>query len=415
MLTTSPARRLLPARQRQRSASESARDDTQFWHADTSEKQKWDRLRWIEWWRSQGWSWNGHCWDHRGAAGHTHPAPAMNDARANRGRSVAIEDRARQRAYKDARRSANRKVWFFGHAVIFAGVCFFLLVVAGFFPALVVALSWGIGLSAHGFFWVVAPELRNRWVEGEVSSRVQSSVTTQRRALEGKHSRSIEELAASVAHEIRNPITAAKSLVQQIGEDPTSQENVEYSKIAVEELDRVEKAISHLLRYAREEEVRLSPTLVVDVVDSAMENLRERLERGRISVHRNVDSSVGFDADADKLRRVLINLVGNAIDAFADSDFPNPTIDIAAGMNLAGNEAWIRVRDNGAGIDSDELTKIFNPFHTSKESGTGLGLAITKKIVESHGGRIEVKSELGVGTEFVMTFPKYAGEAPRSG
>jgi len=95
--------------------------------------------------------------------------------------------------------------------------------------------------------------------------------------LRGEHARNLEELSASIAHEIRNPITAAKSLVQQLGEDPGSAENVEYANIALQELDRVEKSISHLLRYAREEEMNPRPMKLADAIESALETVRERL------------------------------------------------------------------------------------------------------------------------------------------
>lgn len=324
------------------------------------------------------------------------------------------DDDAELRALKAARKKANRRIFFLGHLVLWLGVSAFLLVVAGFFPALVVALAWGVFLSAHGFFFVIAPELRRTWVDREVRQRVHSSVTTERRALEGKHSRSIEELAASVAHEVRNPVTAAKSLVQQIGEDPGGEETAEYARIAVEELDRVEQALSHLLRYAREEPLRLAPTHLADVIDSALETLKDRVDRSAVRVTHHVDSGVVLDADADKLRRVVINLIGNAIDAFEESEFPNATVDIEAGEDLAGQHVWLKVRDNGPGMEAAETSKVFNPFYTTKKQGTGLGLAITKKLVEAHGGTIEISSDLGSGTELVMTFPKYTGSAPGS-
>ena len=81
-------------------------------------------------------------------------------------------------------------------------------------------------------------------------------VSRNRRELEDRHARNLEHLSASIAHEIRNPITAAKSLLQQMGEDPHSHENVEYAHVALQELERVERSISHLLRYARDEELR---------------------------------------------------------------------------------------------------------------------------------------------------------------
>ena len=89
-----------------------------------------------------------------------------------------------------------------------------------------------------------------------------------------------------------------------------------------------------------------------------------------------------------------------------ESGTPNPILRISSGHNLAGTELWLRVKDNGPGIPSDRLAKVFSPFHTSKQDGTGLGLAITKKSVEAHGGTIEVLSEEYDGTEFVLTFPK---------
>ncbi len=76
------------------------------------------------------------------------------------------------------------------------------------------------------------------------------------------------------------------------------------------------------------------------------------------------------------------------------------------GENLAGTEVWVRIADNGLGIDADVRDRIFDPFFTSRDKGTGLGLALCRKIVDNHGGTIEVDSEIGEGTEFVLTFPK---------
>jgi signal transduction histidine kinase len=118
--------------------------------------------------------------------------------------------------------------------------------------------------------------------------------------------------------------------------------------------------------------------------------------------------------DAEKLRRVLINLTGNALDALEQAGTPSPCIQVISGEDLAGREVWLRVRDNGPGIEPEALARIFSPFYTSKASGTGLGLAISKKLVDAHGGSIEVKSTPGQGTEFLLTFPKHAaaGRAP---
>ena len=306
-----------------------------------------------------------------------------------------------------ARRAAGMRVAFIGHALIWGAVCLLLLVVAGFFPALVVALAWGIGLLAHGFFGVLAPVLHARWVTAEVGRRVQASVTHERRSSEGRHARALEALSASVAHEIRNPITAAKSLVQQIAESPQAPENAEYAKVAVAELDRVERSVSHLLRYAREEPIDLAEVQIEEVVDQALEGLSARLKRASVKIEREASGDGWLQADRDKLRRIIVNLVTNALDALEESGFPDPTVRIASGNNLSGDAIWLSVSDNGPGIEQERLGKIFDPFHTSKATGTGLGLAIAKKLVEAHGGSLEAKSKLGSGSEFVLTLPRH--------
>ena len=84
----------------------------------------------------------------------------------------------------------------------------------------------------------------------------------------------------------------------------------------------------------------------------------------------------------------------------------DPQVRVSMGENLAGNEIWVRIADNGLGIDEAVVDQIFDPFFTSREEGTGLGLAMCRKIVDNHGGSIEVETELGDGTEFILVFPK---------
>jgi signal transduction histidine kinase len=316
-------------------------------------------------------------------------------------------------AYAEAQKLANQKVRFFRHFVVWGATITFFLLVAGFKAALIIGLGWGIGLASHAYGSVIAPALRRKWIDEEVSNRVGTKVLSERRAIEGRHARSLEELSASIAHEIRNPITAAKSLVQQMGEDPASTENVEYARVALEELDRVERSISHLLRFARDEDVHMQDMQVQDVIDSALETFRDRLQKLGVEVKRELDGAGVMKGDPEKMRRVIINLVGNALDALEEAKTPSPRVEIQAGENLARTEVWVRVRDNGPGIDPVKIGKIWNPFYTSKSNGTGLGLAISRKLVEAHGGTIEVRTQQGLGTEFTIVLPKAASTEKR--
>ena len=278
-----------------------------------------------------------------------------------------------EKAYRAAVAAANQRIGFMVHGVAFAATLIFLLFVGGFRVATIVALAWGIGLACHWFVAIAAPRVRKRIVETEVSERLMRDVPQARRALETQQAKRVEELSASIAHEIRNPITAAKSLVQQMGEDPSSGDNVEYAGVALQELERVERSISHLLRFAREEDIEIREIEMRDVIESAIETFRDRLGKTGVTVELETESSGAMRGDAEKLRRVVINLLGNALDAFDEGSTEAPSISIQAGENLAGTEVWVRIKDNGPGMDPERLAKIFSPFYTSKDTGTGLG------------------------------------------
>ncbi len=309
------------------------------------------------------------------------------------------------RAYRLAQKLADRKVALSRQALRAALITVPLLIFVPFIGALAL-IYFGVGIGRRAFRLLYEPRLREKFLQEEVQRRVHTRVSSERRHLESEHHRSLEQLSASIAHEIRNPITAAKSLVQQIEEDPNGPDQVEYARVAVAELERVEKSISHLLRFAREEETQMGEVILEDVLESAIETFRDRAARGGIKLIRKYDTEGRLDGDAEQLRRVAINLIGNAIDALEESRVDQPEVRVSMGENLAGSEVWIRVADNGLGIAEDVRGRIFDPFYTSRAEGTGLGLALCRKIVDNHGGSIEVETTSGDGTEFILVFPK---------
>ncbi len=310
-----------------------------------------------------------------------------------------------ERAYRKARRAAEERAEIYLESGKAGAVVLVLLLILPFLgvPALI---WWGFVHGRRLFKVMVEPGLRERLVEDEVTRHVHSSVGKERVELADEHSRSLEVLSASIAHEIRNPITAAKSLLQQISEVPEAPDNPEYAQVALAELERVERSISHLLRFSREEDLRMSRIRMADVLDSALETFRERAEREGIEIRREFDSDGVMLGDSEKLRRVVINLVANGMDAVTDAGIPSPRLDISMGENLAGTVVWVRIRDNGLGIAPEKQAQLFTPFVTGKSNGTGLGLAITKKLVEAHAGSIEVSNGGDPGAEFLLSFPK---------
>jgi signal transduction histidine kinase len=188
-----------------------------------------------------------------------------------------------------------------------------------------------------------------------------------------------------------------------MGEDPTSVENVEYAKVALDELARVERSVSHLLKYAKEEDYNFDNVNLAAVLDASLTQMRAKLESKSVAVSRNYLGGPTVRADADKLRQVFSNVIDNAIDAM-ETATGERRLELAIRLDGAGS-AIVRIRDNGCGISADKLAKIFNPFYTSKENGTGLGMAVAKKIIEAHRGAIDVASQVGGGTEFVISIP----------
>jgi len=312
-----------------------------------------------------------------------------------------------ERHYRAARRRAEQKVELSRKAFRAAIITLPLLIFLPF-AGVIALVVFGIDLGRRAFQLFYEPQLRERFMNEEIQRRVQTHVVRERESLEGEQHRSLEQLSASIAHEIRNPITAAKSLVQQMGEHPDDADLAEYARVAVTELERVERSISHLLRFAREEETRSRPIVMEEVVESALETFRDRCARSGVRIERRFDASGELEGDAEQLRRVVINLVANAIDALEAARVESPEVEVSLGENLAGSEVWLRVADNGLGLDETTRERIFDPFFTSREQGTGLGLALCRKIVDRHGGTIEVDSEPGEGTRFVLSFPKTA-------
>jgi signal transduction histidine kinase len=315
-------------------------------------------------------------------------------------------DAARQ-AYERARKRAAAETGFYVHLMWYSvvmGFLFFLnLLTTSFQWWLFPAIGWGFGLASHfaavfGWRWI-----HERVFAPAIKREVQREVTIEKEVLRTEKQASLDELTATFAHEIRNPIAAAKSLVQQMGEDPTSHENVEYAKVALDELARVERSVSHLLKYAKEEDYDFENVNLASVLDGALTQMRSKLESSSVRVMRSYLSGPIVRADADKLRQVFSNMIDNAIDAMAEVK-SDRRIEVAIVRGSDGM-ATVHIRDNGCGIPADKLPKIFNPFYTSKENGTGLGLGVAKKVIDSHRGTIEVTSHVGQGTEFEISVP----------
>ncbi len=200
----------------------------------------------------------------------------------------------------------------------------------------------------------------------------------------------VGSLAASVAHEIRNPLSSIKGFAQFLGksfEEGTQQSK--YSKMMVKEVDRINGVVNDLLTFARPMSVVPSLTDVESLLNHVVSLVTVDAKEKNVAVEYSCSTELkSVTLDENQITQMLLNLLINALNAVDEQG----DIKLHAGLINSGKNLIIEVEDNGSGVPNKLKKKIFDPFLTTREKGTGLGLAIVKKIVDNHGGTISVAS-----------------------
>jgi signal transduction histidine kinase len=218
------------------------------------------------------------------------------------------------------------------------------------------------------------------------------------------------EMAAGLAHEIRNPLGSIKASAQYLSETSEQPEGRgEFLDIIVDEVDRLNRVVSSFLDYARPPHTDPQPIYVNSAVQLTLQFLRPECDSAEVGLHVTMDPDLPkVRIDIEHLRQVLINLVQNAVQAMASGGDIYVETRTQDRFRIGGGaRRWVQisVRDTGPGIAPDLLANLFVPFVTTKQQGTGLGLSISQRIVSEAGGRIDVRSRQGFGTTFVVLLP----------
>ncbi|MGB3861756.1 MAG: ATP-binding protein [Candidatus Aminicenantaceae bacterium] len=213
------------------------------------------------------------------------------------------------------------------------------------------------------------------------------------------HLASIGELAAGLAHEIKNPIAGIKGALEVINQrtDPADPQKEIFTEI-LQQIDRIYNIVQDLLSYARPREINLKPINPNECIQRAVTLAQSQIQDKDIKFHfEKSKEDIQILCDENKIQEVVLNLLINSIAAIEEKG------EISIGLNQK-NDRWleIAIRDDGKGIKVEHLTQVFNPFFTTRRRGTGLGLSICKKIIEAHKGSIDVQSEEGKGTVFTI-------------
>jgi PAS domain S-box-containing protein len=222
------------------------------------------------------------------------------------------------------------------------------------------------------------------------------------------------ELSASIAHELNNPLATValrvENLMMKMGADEQQRRSLE---IISQEVDRMANLVDNLLQFSRRSHRQISTVNLPEEIANSVEFVHYHLNSRKIQVVQELaDHLLTIQADHQQLRQLFLNLLTNASDAMPEGGILTVR---ATNANLNGNDSvQIDFADSGDGIAAENLKKIWEPFFTTKAEGkgTGLGLAICRRIVEEHGGTIEIESETGYGTTVHMLFPATAHGLP---
>ncbi len=208
------------------------------------------------------------------------------------------------------------------------------------------------------------------------------------------HFQTMTKVISGVAHEVRNPLFGISSIGQILDREVDSPQHKALIQAMLKETDRMKRLIEELLLYTRPAKLDIRKVDMGPLIDELRAYIQAKRE---VDFSANIEPLLAVNADRDKLIQVLLNLLNNAIDAARDR------IEITAATSR--NRVVVTVSDNGPGIREEDMGHVFDPFFTTKKGGTGLGLPICRKIIEDHGGEIELKSGSGSGTSATIIFP----------
>ncbi len=214
---------------------------------------------------------------------------------------------------------------------------------------------------------------------------------------------SIGEVAAAVAHEIKNPLAGISGALQVLAEDfPDDSPRKEIANDVLAEIERLDRAVKDLFIFSRPPELNLILTDINAIIEKVMSSIQTAAMKLNVKINSVSDNIPEIIVDPDQMEKALLNIANNMICSMPDGG----TITIAAFNRLLTNEIEIALSDTGTGLYEEDIKEVFKPKFSTKRSGTGLGLAISRNIVESHKGRIEVESSIGTGSTFRIILPQ---------
>jgi two-component system NtrC family sensor kinase len=230
---------------------------------------------------------------------------------------------------------------------------------------------------------------------------------TDRQIVQSEKLASLGRLASGIAHEINNPLTGVLSYSTSLLEDLGDTGYREDLQVIVNETKRCRDIVRGILDFARESQIEKEPASINQIIENSLTILAKHVTFQNVNIEKKLSENLPqIELDINQMKSVINNLVVNAADAMPDGG----KLSISTFMSYSNSkerEIIIEISDTGTGISEENITRIFDPFFSTKEvgKGTGLGLSVTRRIIEKHNGKIDVSSRLGEGTTFKIHLP----------
>ena len=247
-------------------------------------------------------------------------------------------------------------------------------------------------------------ELKNfsRQMEEKIQKTTADLRKTESQLIRSEKLAALGQLAAGIAHEIRNPLTSINILIHSLRERlPSENSQQEDLKVIEEEIHRMNEIVDQFLRFAKPASPLLEKTDVLSIFEETLQLLRPQIEKQRIVVEKEFQALPMIQMDPEQMKQAMLNLLLNAIQAMPEGG----QLTMKGQNSKDGQWIHLSIEDSGMGISPEDIDKLFDPFFSTKERGIGLGLSITHRIIDQHHGKIEVENAPEKGTIFTVWLP----------